>query len=47
MCWKCDHPGSTRIHYLAYMQALIEHHGWAVQGVEHDLFICPGPTPWD
>jgi Domain of unknown function (DUF4262) len=41
MCWECDHPGSTRLDYLAYMRALIDHHGWAVQGVGHDRIHPP------
>ena len=41
MCWECDHPGSTRLDYLAYMRALIDQHGWAVQGVEHDRIHPP------
>ena len=41
MCWDCDHPGSTRLDYLEYMRALIDHHGWTVQGVEHDRIHPP------
>jgi Domain of unknown function (DUF4262) len=41
MCWECDHPGSTRLDYLEYMRALIDHHGWTVQGVEHDRIHPP------
>lgn len=36
MCWLCEHPGSTRLDYLAHMRRLAEDYGWAVQGVEQD-----------
>jgi Domain of unknown function (DUF4262) len=41
MCWKCDHPGSTRLDYLKHMRYLISCYGWAVQGVERDRIHPP------
>jgi hypothetical protein len=40
MCWMCDHPGSSRADYLAYMRNVMDRCGWAVQGIERD-----GPHP--
>jgi Domain of unknown function (DUF4262) len=41
MCWECDHPGSTRSDYLAYLTGLMAEFGWAVQGVERDRIHPP------
>jgi Domain of unknown function (DUF4262) len=41
MCWLCDHPGSTRLEYLAHVADLIGCHGWAVQGVQRDRIHPP------
>jgi hypothetical protein len=36
MCWQCDHPGATRLDFLAHMRDLVARYGWTVQGVERD-----------
>ena len=41
MCWECDHPGGTRLDYLAQLRDLIARYGWAVQGVERDRIHPP------
>ena len=41
MCWLCDHPGSTWLDYLDYMQDMIARHGWAVQTVGRDRIHPP------
>jgi hypothetical protein len=36
MCWYCDHPDGSPLEYLDQIRELIDHCGWAVQGVERD-----------
>jgi hypothetical protein len=41
MCWYCDHPDGLSDEYLEQIRALIDHCGWAVQGVERDRVRPP------
>jgi Domain of unknown function (DUF4262) len=41
MCWKCDHPNASYADYLAELEAMIDCHGWAVQGVERNRIQPP------
>lgn len=36
MCWYCDNPDRSPDEYLDQIRELIDHCGWAVQGVERD-----------
>jgi Domain of unknown function (DUF4262) len=37
MCWQCDNPNGTTEEYLDELREMMrDHHGWAVQFVEHD-----------
>ncbi len=37
MCWKCENPNGTTEAYLDELRRMMrDHHGWAVQFVEHD-----------
>lgn len=36
MCWRCDDPTMTAEQYMARFTAMIDEHGWAIQGVERE-----------
>lgn len=41
MCWQCENPRATEADYRKYLDELMSHRGWMVQGVEGDRLHPP------